>query len=232
MAFQFVHRVFNPMQILSDAQVGQYFQNGYLLVSGLIPEEISLKIEDRIWLQLGVDREKPDWERVCVDASDHPDLFAAYTDNFLLAAAQLAGDDPDTFHRPSSIFSLHTFPSIGQWSWPHPHIDHAIKSHGHKAFPRAFRIAAMLFHSNVELRGGGTVVWPKSHHQIRALAESNSKKYEYMWVLNGDIHQLNLNPPVEMVPSRGDVLFYDVFCAHSGSKNITDRPRLAYNWKQ
>ena len=40
----------------------------------------------------------------------------------------------------------------------------------------------MIFHSNVDLQGGGTVVWPKSHHQIRALAESDPQKYEYMWM--------------------------------------------------
>ena len=49
------------MYILSDTQVGRYFQNGYLLVSGLIPEGISQKIEERIWLQFGIDRQNPDW---------------------------------------------------------------------------------------------------------------------------------------------------------------------------
>ena len=220
------------MQILSDAQAGQYFQNGYLLVSGLIPNEVSQMIEDRIWKELKFDQNYPDWEQVNLGPLNHPDFLACYTDELLLAAAQLSGDDPSTFHKPDSAFGLHTYPSTGEWSWPHPHIDHAIKSHGHKTFPRAFRIATMIFHSDVGLQGGGTVVWPKSHHQIRALAESNPQKYEYMWVLNRDIHQLELSSPVEMTPRRGDVLLYNVFCAHSGSKNITDRPRLAYNWKQ
>ena len=220
------------MKILSDAQVGQYFQNGYLLVSGLIPNDVSQMIEDRIWKELKFDRSSPDWPQVNLGPLNHPDFLACYTDELLLTAAQLSGDDPSTFHKPDGAFGLHTYPSTGEWSWPHPHIDHAIKSHGHKTFPRAFRIAAMIFHSNVDLQGGGTVVWPKSHHQIRALAESDPQKYEYMWMLNRDIHQLELPPPVEMTPRRGDVLFYDVFCAHSGSKNVTDRPRLAYNWKQ
>ncbi|MEE2911108.1 MAG: phytanoyl-CoA dioxygenase family protein [Candidatus Poribacteria bacterium] len=220
------------MYILSDTQVGRYFQNGYLLVSGLIPEDISQKIEERIWLQFGIDRQNPDWTKAVLEESDHPDSLACYTEEFLLAAAQLAGDDPSSFRKPNKVFGLHTFPSTGQWSWPSPHIDHAIKAHGHKTFPRAFRIAAMIFHSDVGLHGGGTIVWPESHHQIRALAESDPKRYEYMWVLNGDIRQLDLKEPIEVTPSRGDVLFYDVFCAHSGSKNVTERPRLAYNWKQ
>ena len=220
------------MYILSDTQVGRYFQNGYLLVSGLIPEGISQKIEERIWLQFGIDRQNPDWTKAVLEESDHPDSLACYTEEFLLAAAQLSGDDPHSFRKPNKVFGLHTFPSTGQWNWPSPHIDHAIKTHGHKTFPRAFRIAAMIFHSDVESHGGGTIVWPGSHHQIRALAEGDPKRYEYMWTLNGDIHQLDLKEPVEITPSQGDVLFYDVFCAHSGSKNVTERPRLAYNWKQ
>ena len=79
------------MQILSDAQAGQYFQNGYLLVSGLIPNEVSQMIEDRIWKELKFDQNYPDWERVNLGLLNHPDFLACYTDELLLAAAQLSG---------------------------------------------------------------------------------------------------------------------------------------------
>ena len=35
-------------KILSDKQVGRYFQDGYLLVSGLIPDQVSAKAEEKI----------------------------------------------------------------------------------------------------------------------------------------------------------------------------------------
>ena len=40
-------------RILSDKQVGQYFQDGYLLVSGLIPDQVSAKAEEKMWQELG-----------------------------------------------------------------------------------------------------------------------------------------------------------------------------------
>ena len=56
--------------------------------------------------------------------------------------------------------------------------------------------------SNVKKHGGGTIVWPRSHHNIWALAKSNPTLYEYMWVLGNDIHQINLGTPVELTPNH------------------------------
>ena len=52
-----------------------------------------------------------------------------------------------------------------------------------------------------------------------------------MWTLNQELGILELEPPVELTPRRGDALFYHYLCAHAGSMNTSDRPRFALNMK-
>ena len=219
--------------LLSSNQVDQYNQEGYLLMSGLIPNLISVKAEQEMWRCSDVKADEPEtWTNGTTAANNlNDDIVACYTNEFITVAAQLAGDDPATYSKPEEAYSLNVFPSKEEWSWSGPHIDHSIKTDGYKTFPRAFRIAAMTYLSDVEEHGGGTIVWPRSHHRIWSLAKSNPTYYEYMWVLGNDIERADLGTPMELTPNRGDVLFYHFLCAHSGSKNVNSQPRFALNTK-
>ena len=214
------------MGALLKRQVEEFGERGYLVVSGLIPDEISRAAEVRL--------------RAMVDSGesggahgrfDEPTLTACYTDAMLRAAAELANEDLTLFPPPNEAYVINALPSPGSWEWPEPHIDHAIEKDGHKTFPRAFMIAAMTYLSDVDVHGGGTIVWPGSHLRLKALAESDPARYGFMWALNRDINKVDIGDPVELTPKRGDVLFYDTLCAHAGSMNVTVRPRLAMNRK-
>ena len=187
-----------------------------------------------MWRLLGLSATDPDsWAQLksahqVFESAEH---VACYTPMMLAAAAQLSGDPPDTIHAPERAYAINVFPTDDAWHWPTPHIDHAIKEHGHRTFPRAFRIAAMTFVSDVTQHGGGTVVWPGSHVAIERLAQSDPVRFEMMWALNQQLSQLKLADPVEVTPKRGDVLFYSYLCAHAGSQNTSPRPRLALNAK-
>ena len=221
------------MSVLTAEQAQQYAAQSYLLVSGLIPEEIAEGAETALWHQLQARPEDPaSWpQRTAHQAFESPELVACYTPAMLGAAAQLAGEAVETVQAPKRAYAINVFPTPGEWHWPHPHIDHAIKEHGHKTFPRAFRIAAMTFLSDVPPHGGGTVVWPGSHALLERLAMSDPDRFETMWALNQELPHLTLGAPVEVQPRRGDVLFYSYLCAHAGSQNVSDRPRLALNAK-
>ena len=104
-----------------------------------------------------------------------------------VGAGAIGGDAPETIKAPGRAYAINGFPTSEEWKWPRPHIDHAIKEHGHKTFPRAFRIAAMTFLSDVAPHGGGTIVWPGSHAVLERLAKSDPVRYETMWALNQDL---------------------------------------------
>ena len=218
---------------LSDTQYTTYKRNGYLLVSDLIPRDIALQADACIWHNLGLSPNSlADWSSIPSSGGySAPEILSCYTTDFLAAAALLCDTDPSTIQQPSGALAINIMPQKKPWQWPNPHIDHAIKDHGHKIFPLPFRIATMTFIHDINPHGGGTVIWPSSHLHIEALARSRSNQYEYMWELNQDLDKAALNPPVELVPKAGDVLFYHCLCAHAGSANISSRPRFAFNHK-
>jgi ectoine hydroxylase-related dioxygenase (phytanoyl-CoA dioxygenase family) len=226
--------------MLTREQQQAYEEQGYLLISGLIPEETAAAAEAAMWRLIDASPTEPDaWKgRPTVAQSyDSPELLACFTSEYLATAAQLAGDGSAatpgaaSFRAPTRAYALNVFPREGPWEWPRLHLDHAIKEHGHKTFPRAFRIAAMTYLSDVEPHGGGTVVWPSSRRRVEALARSDPERFEMMWVLNQALREIDLGAPVELTPRRGDVLFYHYMCGHAGSMNISDWPRFALNTK-
>ena len=222
--------------VLTQEQVASYIENGYVLVSGLIPTDLAQRAEEAMWRCMGIDRDDPtSWkDRTAGHAGyEDADLTAVYTDALLTAAWQLSegGLDRSTFRAPKSGYAINTFPTDEPWAPHGPHLDHSIKEHGHETFPPAFRVASMTFLHDVKPQGGGTVVWPGSHRKVAALARSNPDYYRSMWVLGGALDEADIGECVEVIPRRGDVLFYHVFCAHSGSRNVTDYPRLAMNMK-
>ena len=217
------------MSILTDEQERFYAEQGYLLVTGLIPAEIAREAEAA--MRRLIETADGSGGHAGHQVFEEPALLACYTRPMLAAAARLAGDDPATIRPPSRAYAINVFPQEGEWQWPAPHIDHAIQEHGHKTFPRAFRIAAMTFLSDVASHGGGTIVWPGSAQKLLRLAETDPAQYETMWALNQDLSKADLGAPKELTPRQGDVLFYHCLCAHAGSQNVSDRPRLALNTK-
>jgi len=222
------------MSVLTPEQVVFYQENGYIVLSGLVPDEISLRAKAILdkWVEGDPRNPKATSSEPIPRTSEEEDaVVACYTDAILQAAAELVGDDISTFPRPHKPYPLHSYPTQEEWKPWGAHIDHAIKEHGHKTFPYAFRLASMLFFSDVEPHGGGTLVWPGSHLKTLALAKSNPEYYELMYTLNNELDKANLGEYVELTPKRGDILFYHYLCGHSGSMNVQNVPRLAMNAK-
>ncbi len=88
--------------LLSSNQVDQYNQEGYLLMSGLIPNSISVKAEQEMWHCSDVKADEPEtWTNGTIAANYlNDDIVACYTDEFITVAAPLAGDDTATYSKP------------------------------------------------------------------------------------------------------------------------------------
>lgn len=212
------------MSVLSAEQKADYERDGYLLVSGLIPAEIVSAAKARMDQMLQEPERKPFFGTEAFND--------CYTEQLCAAAAELGGEaETRPYYPVTGAFVIVSQPSEGEWEWPQPHIDHAIKDHGHHVFPRPFRVASMLFLNDIAQHGGGTIVWPGSHRKIERLAQSDPKYYDLMFTLNSELDKAGLGEPVELTPRAGDILFYHYLCAHAGSKNVTDQPRLGMNYK-
>lgn len=219
---------------LSDEQLRRFHRDGYLLLLQLIPKELVGPAEGAMWQALDADVHSPSsWCRLGPRPHWIRDsrLTTVYTDLCLAAAAQLAGEDVAGFRRPTHAFTINNVPVTRTWRAHDPHLDTALPTLRIRTFPRPYRIAALIYLTDVAPHGGGTIVFPGSHIKLEELARSDPRKYRYLSALNAHLGELDLGAGLELTPSRGDVLFYHYLCAHSSSDNVSATPRLAIGHK-
>ena len=226
--------------ILNEQQRTQYEVDGYLLASGLISDIVAEKAEKSMWELMEMDPDNPQtWSNIPTAANHEksrniviyngiqmPELLACATSEYIQATSELINLPINDIHPPQAIHTQNLFPVKKTWQWPTAHVDGIPKEHMHLTFPGPYRIASLVFLSDVEKFGGGTIVWPGSHHKIRQLAESAPEKYAHLYDLNKDIPALDLGDPIELLPKRGDILFFKHLFGHNGSLNINQSPRL------
>lgn len=229
---------------LTSEQLTRYEEDGYLLASGLVSDDISRKAADATWLLLDMDADDcstwteapPEFQhnegtnRYELYGVQDAAVMACCTDAFLDATAQLLGEPCEAVHRPDAAQALHLFPVDREWQAPGPHVDGIPRECAHRTFPGPYRLTTLLYLSDVGKRGGGTMAWPGSHAKIAELARSNPERYEYLYQVQPDISTLDLGDGLELTPRRGDVLFFRHLWAHGGTPNVSDRPRLAMRW--
>jgi hypothetical protein len=219
---------------LSVEQLRQFQHDGYLLVPELIPGILAREAEAAMWESLGADARLP---RTWTLLGPRPHvlrekrLTATYTDRFLAAAAQLAGEDVAGFGRPTHAFTINNLPVSRDWQPQAPHLDCTIPELRLRAFPPPYRIGALTYLTDVQRHGGGTIVWPGSHVKLAALVRSDPRKYKYLAAVSTDLGRVDLGTPMELTPCRGEVLFHHPLLVHASSDNVGKAPRLAISHK-
>jgi len=226
------------MGVLTQEQHLQFETEGYLLASGLIPDDISERAEKVMWRLMEMDPNDPaTWEHKpdlavqfqtmsglsVLNGIQDPGIMSCVTSEYLKATADLLGEE--SVHPPESAHMQNKVPIETQWSLPKAHIDGLPKEHMHRTFPGPYRIASLVFLNDIDHKGGGTAVFPGSHRKIMELAKSDVKKYEYIISLNRDLPTLDLGEAVELTPRRGDVLFFTYCFGHIGTANVGNTPR-------
>jgi ectoine hydroxylase-related dioxygenase (phytanoyl-CoA dioxygenase family) len=215
----------NRLELLSPSQRSTFVDEGFILLPCLIERKI-VERASNTQLNLVRNHVAPVDHRF----SNHADLLACFTHDVRNAAAELLGARKE-LKAPSVAYTMSVFPVQGPWTWPSPHIDHANKEDSHQTFPAPFRVGCIIYLTDSPAHSGGTVLWPGSQRRLEALAREDPERYRYLWEVNRDLRKVCTNSPVEMTPQAGDVLFYHYLCAHAGSLNTGDHPRLALNHK-
>ena len=213
----------------------QYERDGFLLLSGLIDDETSAKAHAFLLEQPGMDGDSsaihpPDLylaERELVEHFARRDeaLLACLSDAFIDMTSILV--EQSDLHRPKGVQTQNLLTSSRTWTPPSPHIDGIPKQNKHKTFPGPYQIAFIIYLSDVESRGGGTIGWPGSQRSVREKAQSDPVRYEYLYDLNKEVPTLDLGEPVELLPKRGDILFFQNLWVHGATFNVRPQPRLA-----
>lgn len=153
---------------------------------------------------------------------------------------------------PRGLMAINSFPvapeggeeataAAGAWEMPGSHLDHCIPEDGFLTFPRPVRMSTMTYLTecaggDAEAHGGSTVVWPGSSRKFEKLAATDPARFQMMIDLGNAREEARVGvagaeQPIEIKHRAGDVLFYDIFCSHSGSSNTSMTPRLAFNVK-
>jgi hypothetical protein len=152
---------------------------------------------------------------------------------------------------PRGLMAINSFPvapegdeavaATAAWEMPGSHLDHCIPEDGFLTFPRPVRMSTMTYLTDcagrdAEAHGGSTVVWPGSSRKFEQLAASDPERFRMMIDLGNAREEAQVGvdgaeQPVEIKHRAGDVLFYDIFCSHSGSTNTSQTPRFAFNVK-
>ncbi len=213
----------------------QYEEEGFLLLSGLIDDSVSAGAASYMCQLPGMDGDaetlqKPHMHYAERGLFEHyalraDALLACFGDAFIDMVSLLIG--ACDMHRPRGAQTQNLLCVERAWTPPGPHIDGIPKENRHRTFPGPYRIAFIAYMSDVEPHGGGTLGWPGSHRAVRALAESDPERYAYLFELNQSLNQLDLGPAVELLPQRGDILFFQHLWVHGAPFNTQRQPRLA-----
>lgn len=238
--------------MLSSNKLKQFEEEGYLLLSGLIPKETVIKAEAAMWHLMGMEPDNPDtWEhfqrpfltgfymdrladgkRLELYGVNHPDVLACCTPDYLSILNQLAERYPSIPHckseLPDGIWAMNQFPVSSEWKSPSPHLDGDFRDF--RLDPGTFRATSITYLTDANSQQGTTVIWPEGPLRIRAFRKKNPDFSNHVRDLRAQFPQLDLGEPMEVVAKQGDVLLFHHLLPHSGTINVGTSPRFAIRY--
>ncbi len=238
--------------MLSQQQLDQFEEIGYLQLSGLIPQEIVEKAEAAMWQMMGMASEdRQTWghfkrphlagfyaeklgngKRIELFGVQNRDVLACCTPEYRAILKQLAERYPEIPHceseRPDGIWALNQFPTEGEWKQPSAHLDGDFRDF--RLDPGTFRATSLTYLTDADSHGGTTVIWPEGPQRIRAFRKENPQFSNHVRDIRARFPEMDLGEPMEVVAKQGDVLFFHHLLPHSGTINVTDAPRFAIRY--
>lgn len=238
--------------MLLEQQLAQFEEEGYLLLSGLIPQETVVKAEEAMWKMMGMEAGNPDsWghfkrpglagfymeqlsngNRIELFGVTNPDVLACCTPDYLTVLKQLASRYPEIPHcedpRPDGIWALNQFPVSAEWKSPSPHLDGDFRDF--RLDPGTFRATSLTYLTDANSHGGTTVIWPEGPRRIRKFRKKNPEFSNHVRDVRALFPKMDLGEPMEVVAKQGEVLFFHHLLPHSGTINVGSSPRFAIRY--
>lgn len=208
-------------KLLSNEQIEQFIEKGWVKIEEAIPHGASLKAQEEIWEILferyQIDKlNKKSWSKSFIQLSEnykHGAFQACNSEKLILGIEELLGEGRIEYLYGEN-FSFGWWPinfslgnqsnwniPIGGWHWDGMHFRHFLNS------PEQ-GILLLIFFSDVSERGGGTLVAEGSHKIVARFLSQFPEGIEY----KDAIPLLNRSHPwlAELTNSFGDVTDSDV----------------------
>jgi len=223
-------------------QKQQFIRDGYVVVSGLIPQEIVISTREALLAATGMRQEDPDtWKRSATVLFDLYQLtLPCWTEALVDCATELTGRDilRDSVFSPyreqrglsphmSGYVPVLNYPVPGPPQFDRPTGAHVDGLHRVRLYPETQYLVVFAYLTDVSPYGGATAVWPGSHRRL----------FEYHFargVKPGDAipdtkFDFELGEAQPFVGSAGDVILMHYLLVHSGSTNHSDQIRIGLN---
>ncbi len=226
--------------LISAAQREQFIADGYMVVSGLIPDAVVEATRRQLLDALNIDPQDPTtWtaEPVSRDLKAIALTAACRTEAIEEVAQELAGAGfvrgvtyspflesqgltQDTWH---GFIPVLNYPTPGPRLFEPPRGYHIDGMHTVTLWPGKLFLVVFAYLTDTAEYGGATTVRPGSHRQV----------FEH-WRSAGDPGNtappdLPYADPVPLPGKAGDVIFMHYLMVHSGSSNHSDHIRVGLN---
>lgn len=216
------------MAHLTKADKDYFKEQGYVVIrDALHPQVIDAALEV-IWNNVEADRNVPDsWIDKGYQAFDIGGTDALkrtiYTEPVFAMAEEMVGKG--TLNTDGGVTPHLNFPAPNsEWHPPTGHLDgYYTPSNGvPKGGVSVFTLGVTIYLGRVESKGGGFMVWPKSH---KIFAEYF--RHHDIDSLEGGVAPFDLGVGVEVTGGPGDICFWHNQLSHTASTNISRDVRIA-----
>ena len=216
------------MATICQEYIDEFRENGFVMVSGLIDDEVICAAERKLEIMTEGDRLVSGAGSILHSHHKSDELLNCFNPSVQEWATCLSSSTT-LLPKPAQLRAIIVFPESGEWHWNRPHIDNAGPEENRAVFPAPIHIMSTVYLNDVAPHSGGSVFWPRSHWVLETTAKTNPPAYQTMFALDQAIERLDFDEPVELNPRSGDVLFYHYLSVHAGSKNLGNQTRMVLN---
>ena len=213
--------------MLTDIQIEHFKAEGYVILRDFFEPDQIQEWRDVFWTHLGAEPDEPEtWP----DSNAVKDLsLDPVPGNLPRSQAIIQQLGGDLFAGGGGSMLV---------KWPTPDQEWQLPAGGHidgygRSWSGGFMLGATSYLEDVDVQGGGFVYWPQSHlstqayfrefpEQIDGSFRERDDWEERSWGLFSD---LSPQGPREFVARAGDIIFWHSFLCHTGSANVSSRPR-------
>jgi ectoine hydroxylase-related dioxygenase (phytanoyl-CoA dioxygenase family) len=224
------HEITRVEDRLTSAQIQFFKDNGYLILDNFIEPAIVERWQQAICKCFEVSSEDDDHLNISGNKEQEFNFTSESSlGNHLRLSGVLKQLLGGTFEFASEDLIIIRPTSDQEWSMPlWGHIDRFLPSYRSR-----FMIGLTTYAYEVLPKGGGTIIWPKSHltnwEYFQAFPDHHYGNGPVAGIrpVHERLTQRAACAPIEFTAKPGTVLLWHSFMLHTASLNINNRPRMA-----